>query len=119
MFIQPTQVATQLGRAAEELASRLYQKAGFEIMAQNYRYGHYEIDLIAKRGNYVHMVEVKFRRSLKDANLALSQAQFQRIATAGEYFMRDYPHFMQIDTLFLVTCSILGHFIMTDKMAED
>lgn len=90
-----------LGNIGEDLAARLYQKAGFEILARNFRHGAYEIDLIAKRARIVHFVEVKYRRSLEEANFALSQTQFARIALAATAFMEARGEWMQIDA-FLV-----------------
>ncbi len=90
-----------LGKIAEDLAAQLYEKAGFEILERNYRHGAYEIDLIAKRGRVIHLIEVKYRATLLDANFALSQAQFARIGKAGEAFMQDREELLQIDA-FLV-----------------
>ncbi len=87
------------GTAAEELAVQLHHKARFEILARNYRVGAHEIDIIAKRGNIVHFVEVKYRKTIQDANRALSQKQFQRIAQAALKFMEGRTEFMQFDAL--------------------
>ncbi len=101
-----------LGRAAETMAAELYQKSKFEILAQNYRFGAYEIDLIAKRGHFVHLVEVKYRKTLHDANLALNQSQFHRIAEAGEFFMQGREEFMQIDAL------LIDHRLQWERIAN-
>ncbi len=89
--------AKEKGRSAERFAETYYRDEGFEILETNYRYGAFEVDLIARKGCVVHFVEVKFRKTLADANLALNQSQFWRIAKAAEFYLRDRQEFMQID----------------------
>lgn len=53
----------QFGRGCEDLAARTLEDAGWSVLARNYRLGHKEIDLIARRGRLVAFVEVKGRSS--------------------------------------------------------
>ena len=50
------------GRLGEALAARYLELSGYEIVAQNVRAGRYEIDLVARRGDLVCLVEVRLRR---------------------------------------------------------
>ena len=79
------------GRAAEDAAARRYQRAGFEVLARNWRaerlHGGGEIDLIARRGDLVAFVEVKARRTLDEAAAALRPAQLRRLAAAALRWM--------------------------------
>ena len=50
-----------LGRWGEELAAAELTRRGWIVLARNYRLGHREIDLIARRGAVVAFVEVKTR----------------------------------------------------------
>ena len=52
-----------LGARGERLAARWYVDNGYEIVARNWRCDIGEIDLIARRGNRVAIVEVKTRAS--------------------------------------------------------
>ncbi len=54
----------EFGRKSEALAEEYLKRKGFEILRRNYRYGHKEIDLIAKEGSTVVFVEVKAGRSM-------------------------------------------------------
>ena len=45
------------------MAEEYLRRKGFEILKRNYRYGHKEIDLIAKDGDTIVFVEVKAGRS--------------------------------------------------------
>ncbi len=52
------------GRSCEEAAARTLVERGWTLLARNFRSGHREIDLIARRGRTVAFVEVKGRRGL-------------------------------------------------------
>ncbi len=49
------------GKEGEILAAEFLQKKGYEIVATNQKFGHAEIDIIAKIGNEVVFIEVKSR----------------------------------------------------------
>lgn len=51
------------GNEGENRAAEFLQNKGFEIVARNYRYKHAEIDLIARKENWLVFVEVKTRSS--------------------------------------------------------
>jgi putative endonuclease len=53
----------EFGKRGEALAEAYLLRKGFQILKKNYRYGHKEIDLIAKDGNTIVFVEVKAGRS--------------------------------------------------------
>ena len=53
-----------LGQQGEEMAAKMYQEKGFEIVQRNFRSGKAEIDLIVKKGNLMIFVEVKTRTSV-------------------------------------------------------
>lgn len=51
------------GSEGENLAAEFLRNKGWEVVAQNYRYGRGEIDLIIRRENWTIFVEVKTRSS--------------------------------------------------------
>jgi len=51
------------GKRGEDLAADFMEGNGYGILERNYRYKHSEIDLIAKKGNWLVFVEVKTRSS--------------------------------------------------------
>ena len=53
----------EIGREGEKLAAAYLEERGYTILHHNWRYSHYEIDLIALKDNLLHFVEVKYRSS--------------------------------------------------------
>jgi putative endonuclease len=56
--------AAALGKRGEDLAHRYLQRAGFQVVARNYKPGDdSEVDIVARRGELLVFVEVKTRNS--------------------------------------------------------
>ncbi|MEG1612282.1 MAG: YraN family protein [Alistipes sp.] len=53
----------QTGHRGEELAAEYLRREGFELCDLNWRCGRYEIDIVARRYDELHFVEVKTRRA--------------------------------------------------------
>lgn len=53
-----------LGDRGERLAAEHLERAGWTILHRNFRVGHREVDLVARRGGIVAFVEVKTRAGL-------------------------------------------------------
>ena len=51
------------GQIAEQRAVTYLKKKGYDILEQNYRYRKAEIDIIARKDNFIIVVEVKARSS--------------------------------------------------------
>src|ERR1700683_1209505 len=51
------------GEKGEQLAADWLTANGFHILHRNWRHGRYEVDLIAGKGDTIHIVEVKCRKS--------------------------------------------------------
>ena len=52
------------GKMGEQLAANYLYEAGYTILHRNWRHRHWEVDIIACRGNRLHFVEVKTRQNL-------------------------------------------------------
>lgn len=48
-----------LGKKGEEMAVTWLVSNGYEILHRNWRYSRYEIDIIAKKDEFLHFIEVK------------------------------------------------------------
>jgi len=51
----------ELGKTGEELAVKWLEEKGYTILHRNWRHSHYEIDIIATKGKFLHFMEVKAR----------------------------------------------------------
>jgi len=78
------------GKKGEELALEYLKKEGYAILKQNYRAGHYEIDLIAEKDGFLVFVEVKFRKdkSLVEPEASVSRGKQRNIIAAANYYMQ-------------------------------
>ncbi len=77
----------QFGNRGEDIAADFLENKGYEIVERNYRYGHGELDIIAKDGDILVFVEVKTRKNLEygPPELAITknkQYQVRKIAEA-------------------------------------
>jgi putative endonuclease len=59
----------QLGLQGEELARLFVEEKGYKVVAQNWRFKHKEIDLIALQGSFLVIIEVKTRSSNKHGDI--------------------------------------------------
>lgn len=76
-----------IGAAGEKAAEEWLAGEGFEIVARNWRSGRYELDIVARRGDTIHFVEVKSRdaeswESPEDSMNAAKQRSFRRAVQA-------------------------------------
>lgn len=82
----------EFGTNIEGLACEYLERTGFEILERNYRVGHKEIDIIAKKAKTVAFVEVKAARQLRFGHPALRVTKRQRvniIAAARQYVINN------------------------------
>ena len=79
------------GRRSEDLCALALRLKGYRILARGFRAPVGEIDLIAKRGRVLAMVEVKARPTLDQARQAISPRQRDRIARAALAFLQRHP----------------------------
>jgi putative endonuclease len=83
--------AWRRGRWSEALCRLALRLKGYRILARGWRCQQGEIDIVAKRGGTVAIVEVKARRTLDAAGSALSPRQRQRLEHAAATFVARHP----------------------------
>lgn len=102
------------GRFAELLARTWLRLHGWRILGQRVRTPLGELDIIARRGRQLAFVEVKQRRTLAEASLALLPRQRQRIARAARCWLGQHPHLATLDIRFdliaVNRCGLLRHY---------
>lgn len=89
--------AFRSGHAAEWIAAILLMAKGYQILGFRLKSRAGEIDLLARRGRVLAVVEVKRRQTLAAARLALKPAQHDRLIAAGEAIRRNRPALQCLD----------------------
>ncbi len=88
------------GRSAERLAAWWLRLKGYRILAHGFRAPAGEIDLVARRGNVLALVEVKARDDVAEAGASIDARQRARIERAGAAFLQRHPHLCGLDVRF-------------------
>lgn len=80
-----------LGHAAEGRAALWLRLKGYRILDRRYRTPRGEIDIVARRGGVVAMVEVKARATSEAALEAIGPAARRRIVEAAYMWLARHP----------------------------
>ena len=97
----------QRGILGEEKAKKFLIRNGYNILFQRYKSPLGEIDIIAKKNNVIHIIEVKNRPTIQKAREAISQKQIDRISQAADFFVGNLPYdeqnivCVQFDVIFI------------------
>lgn len=92
--------AERRGRWAEWLCLWHLRLRGWRILARDWRCPAGEIDILARRGGVVAVIEVKARADLDTAASALGARQRRRIARAAAAFLKTRPDLAALATRF-------------------
>ena len=86
------------GSFGEDLAATYLQKKGYLILNKNWRYSHWEVDIIASFNNVLHFIEVKTRRSKKFGNPeeSVNKKKIQNLINASEEYLYQHPEWKRI-----------------------
>jgi putative endonuclease len=76
------------GRRAEWIAALLLMAKGYRILGMRLRTPQGEMDLVAARGGVLAIVEVKRRRTIEEALLAVTPRQRERLLRAGSALLQ-------------------------------
>ena len=79
----------KIGAEGENLADEWLKQKGYEILHLNWRHSHYEIDLIARRNNWLHIVEVKCRNASPFGypEDSVTRKKFKHLQRAADQFI--------------------------------
>jgi putative endonuclease len=94
------QRAQRRGRYAEWLCIWQLRLHGWRILARGWRCPSGEIDILARRGSVLAVIEVKSRGEIAVAAAALTPRQRRRIARAAEAFLTTRPDLAGLDLRF-------------------
>ena len=81
----------EFGKQGEQLAVDYLQEKGYEIRARNYRYQKAEIDIIARQGDTLAIVEVKSRniRFLEDVATTINSKKQRLLIQAADQYVQE------------------------------
>ncbi|MBO5350463.1 MAG: YraN family protein [Alistipes sp.] len=82
----------RIGRLGEEATVNHLRRLGYEICARNWRSGSYEIDIVARRYDVLHIIEVKTRQAdgLTTPEEALTEDKIRSLHRAARIYMGVY-----------------------------
>jgi putative endonuclease len=92
--------AQRRGRLAEWLCLWHLRLRGWQILARGWRCPAGEIDILARRGRVLAVIEVKSRGEFATAASALAPRQRRRITRAAEAFLLQHPELSGLDPRF-------------------
>lgn len=100
--------ASKLGRKGEEIAVAHLKSIGYEILEVNWFSNHLEIDIIAKDGNELVIVEVKSRgtNSYEHPSEAVSNKKIRFLVRAAEAYIleKDSNCDTRFDVISIIFC---------------
>ena len=93
-------MATKLstGKTGEQLGAVFLQEKGFQLIAANWRFSHWEVDIIASRQSVLHFIEIKTRRSKFFGNPEekVGNKKIENLINAAEAYLYQYPQWQRI-----------------------
>jgi len=100
--------AYRRGHRGEWLAAFALLLKGYRIVARRYRTKLGEIDLIARRGDLVAIVEVKVRPTLAEAMEAVGWTSARRIEAAADLWLARQPDYARLSLRFDLVAVLPG-----------
>ncbi len=90
-----------LGNLGEDYACEVLTANGYEILNRNFRSRFGEIDIIARKDNFLCFVEVKTRseKSMGRPAESVTLSKQQKIIKTTEYYLVRYPSLLEKDGL--------------------
>jgi putative endonuclease len=109
---KPRQLAETRGRNAEAAVAAGWRDRGYDILAERLRTGAGEIDLVVANNDHLIFIEVKARKTLREAAYAVTPRQQTRLLNAASAAMADHAEWERPSTRFdvaLVCGDVIEH----------
>jgi putative endonuclease len=109
----------ELGQHGEKLAKAYFEQNDYEVLHCNWRYSHYEVDIIASKNDVLHFIEVKSRRSKAFGypEESVDEKKMENLMNAAEEFLTRFPQWkrIQFDVLAInIINNQAGYFLIED-----
>lgn len=81
----------EIGELGEKIAQQHLRKLGYQILATNWYFGHLELDIVARDGEELVVVEVKSRSGIRyeHPSEAVTNGKIKRIVEAADGFIQE------------------------------
>lgn len=91
------------GRLGEEMAATWLEKKGYTLLERNWRFRHWEVDIIASKEKFLHFIEVKTRHSLRYGRPeeSITRDKMTNLKNAAEEYQYQHPEwkYIQFDVI--------------------
>jgi putative endonuclease len=108
------------GNKGEEIAAAYLIKKGFRLLERNWRFRHWEVDIIASKGQFLHFMEVKTRRSLRYGRPeeSITREKMTNLKNAAEEYQYKYPEWKYIQ-FNVIAITLMNEEVKEIFMIED
>lgn len=99
----------ETGDKAEGIAQQFVSKLGYHILDTNWHHGHLELDIVAKDGNELVIIEVKSRNGIRyeHPSEAITNTKIKRIVEAADAYIQEKD--IELETRFdVITIIFIG-----------
>jgi putative endonuclease len=108
------------GQRGEDLAAEYLLTKGYTLLARNWRFRHWEVDIIANRDKYLHFIEVKTRTSLRygQPEESITREKMVCLRNIAEEYQYQHPEwqYIQFD---VIAITITGDHLRELFVIED
>jgi putative endonuclease len=91
------------GNKGEDIAEKWLAEKGYTILHRNWRFKHWEVDIIASLGKKLHFVEVKTRTSYRfgKPEESITKDKMSNLKNAAEEYLYQNPEwkYIQFDVM--------------------
>lgn len=81
----------KIWKAGENLAAKRYEDLWYTLLARNYTFPWWELDIVATKGDDLVFVEVKVVDYAQDLDGYISKKKFWFLQRAADYYLMEHP----------------------------
>ena len=100
----------ETGKKGEKMALGWLRERSYTILEQNWRFGRWEVDIIAEKGEVLHFIEIKTRRTTKFGlpEQSVGDKKIQNLINAAEQYLHLHSQWHRIQFNILSILIIQG-----------
>ena len=88
----------ETGNLGEEIATKFLTEKGYSLLHRNWRFSHWEVDIIVSKENKLHFIEVKTRHTTQYGRPeeSIKKDKMQALKNAAEAYLNIHPQWKYI-----------------------